>query len=301
MEETILEATGTDNLALLKYAIKNKYEIRFWYYGVEARKKKEAKAKSGTKMNWREVQPVSIGEHEKTGNPILRGWQRMGTTNTEIPAWKTFRLDQIKPGSITVFDGQDGSYYRPFQLPDADFTAGAPKFRPKFDDKMVNSTPQLIMKPGQKIKPNKGAQTHHWVDDGRGGQKSMGPLTEPMVQMKKKRVNPKKVDAPVEEPTTQPDADEKVVDITSDVKPEVTPTKLKKIKKKENSIQNNIVKSKADDVEDDSNTAKNKTGEESPQSKPNLKKIKKKDIPPKEDPLNESSWMGWLLKIVDHG
>jgi hypothetical protein len=149
MNELILETKGGDNLALLKYAIENKYEVLLWYHGVKLRDPKET---GYTKQNWRYVQPVALGYSPKVVEGqrklMLRAWQTRGVSNTVAPGWKTFLVDEIKPGSMVVFDGKDGVYYRPFDIPDG------PDYNDQHDLKMAGGKPFLKIDPSQPPGPN---------------------------------------------------------------------------------------------------------------------------------------------------
>jgi hypothetical protein len=98
---------------LLKYAIENKYEIVFWYRG---KKVSDPSNKKYFRQNWRFAQPVALGYSKASGGLMLRAWQKKGVTNTVLPAWKTFLIDEMK--SITVYDGANGKYYKTFNRPD---------------------------------------------------------------------------------------------------------------------------------------------------------------------------------------
>lgn len=98
---------------LLKYAIENKYEIVFWYRG---KKVSDPSNKKYFRQNWRFAQPVALGYSKASGGLMLRAWQKKGVTNTVIPAWKTFLIDEMK--NITVYDGANGKYYKTFKRPE---------------------------------------------------------------------------------------------------------------------------------------------------------------------------------------
>lgn len=65
-------------------AVNNMHPVRIVYYGP-----------SGTGTGEREIYPVAYGI-STAGNPVVRAFQPQGSTSTEVPAWKFFRLDRIK-------------------------------------------------------------------------------------------------------------------------------------------------------------------------------------------------------------
>ena len=65
-------------------AVNNMHPVRIVYYGP-----------SGTGTGEREIYPVAYGV-STAGNPVVRAFQPQGSTSTEVPAWKFFRLDRIK-------------------------------------------------------------------------------------------------------------------------------------------------------------------------------------------------------------
>lgn len=130
----ILEQSESDKLALLKRAIENKVEISFWYKGLDyiARKQRGA---TNAKQNWRFAQPTDLGLSKASNKWMLRAYQSGGTTNTTQKAWKTFLVDEMS--SITLLDGEEGKYYRPFQEPDGS------NFNKTGDKKMKNDKPKI--------------------------------------------------------------------------------------------------------------------------------------------------------------
>ena len=99
----IIENAGDDKLAILRYAIENKYTVSFWYRGV---KLSDPKEKRYTKQNWRFVEPVALGKSKATGKWMLRAFQTSGSTNTKNGRYKTFLVDEIKDGSVSItYDG----------------------------------------------------------------------------------------------------------------------------------------------------------------------------------------------------
>jgi len=43
---------------------------------------------------YRDIEPYCYG-NSKDDNPVLRGYQLAGVTDTEVPGWKLFRIDKI--------------------------------------------------------------------------------------------------------------------------------------------------------------------------------------------------------------
>jgi hypothetical protein len=166
----ILEETESEKYALLKKAIEDKVEISFWYRGVDylARKKRGA---TNAKQGWRHVQPTDLGRSRASNKLMLRAYQGdKWTTNTKGNAWKTFLVDEMR--TITLLDGKDGVYYKPFKEPSGD---GFEEFR---DKHMVNSKPE--------IKLNKN--------------------TEPVANQNNKTINKEPIEEPInnKEPVNEP-------------------------------------------------------------------------------------------------
>ena len=65
-------------------AINNMHPLRIVYNGP-----------SGTANGERVIYPVAYGI-STAGNPVVRAFQPQGSTSTEVPAWKFFRIDRIK-------------------------------------------------------------------------------------------------------------------------------------------------------------------------------------------------------------
>lgn len=65
-------------------AVNNMHPVRIVYNGP-----------SGTGNGERIIYPVAYGV-STAGNPVVRAFQPQGSTSTEVPAWKFFRLDRIK-------------------------------------------------------------------------------------------------------------------------------------------------------------------------------------------------------------
>jgi predicted DNA-binding transcriptional regulator YafY len=42
------------------------------------------------------IESYTYGIHKTTFNRVLRAWEYQGTTLTEVPGWKLFRLDRIR-------------------------------------------------------------------------------------------------------------------------------------------------------------------------------------------------------------
>ena len=65
-------------------AVNNMHPVRIVYNGP-----------SGTGNGERIIYPVAYGI-STAGNPVVRAFQPQGSTSTEVPAWKFFRIDRIK-------------------------------------------------------------------------------------------------------------------------------------------------------------------------------------------------------------
>ena len=65
-------------------AVNNMHPVRIVYNGP-----------SGTGNGERVIYPVAYGV-STAGNPVVRAFQPQGSTSSEVPAWKFFRLDRIK-------------------------------------------------------------------------------------------------------------------------------------------------------------------------------------------------------------
>ena len=65
-------------------AVNNMHPVRIVYNGP-----------SGTGNGERVIYPVAYGI-STAGNPVVRAFQPQGSTSSEVPAWKFFRLDRIK-------------------------------------------------------------------------------------------------------------------------------------------------------------------------------------------------------------
>lgn len=73
-------------------AINNKKIITIYYAGDQTINK-----------GYREIEPVALGPHIKSGNIVLRAWQRRGSTDTpdNQPGWRLFRMDKITTMDVT--------------------------------------------------------------------------------------------------------------------------------------------------------------------------------------------------------
>lgn len=255
----ILETQGSDKMALLKQAIDNKYEISFWYRGVKV---SDPNNKKYTKQNWRFAQPVAVGYSPKDISPgqkpqlMLRAWQKGGITNTVKPAWKTFLVDEMK--NITVFDGKDGVYYRPFDLPDGN------DYNDLHDLKMLNGRPIIKIDPSTPPGPNLGQKVQKSVEP----KPEVGPkIAEP--------VHPKPKDEPavtkgMKEPIHKPEED--------------------------NSISKQIIKTKKGNIkEPPKEPNKNKPGIK-PESKP--EEPAPIQMEPEEEEQLQESWLMWFKKLL---
>lgn len=67
----------------IESSIDKRQTIRIYYEGDETEVR-----------GWRWIEPYVYGL-SKAGNPIIRAFQIEGVTDTEQPAWKTFRTDRI--------------------------------------------------------------------------------------------------------------------------------------------------------------------------------------------------------------
>jgi hypothetical protein len=74
----------------------------------------------------RTIQVYALGD-SKAGNPVIRVYQPFGDTETEIPTWKTFRLDRIMTWVVL-----NKKFYKPI----SDYDSSIPSFNPSGDDTM---------------------------------------------------------------------------------------------------------------------------------------------------------------------
>jgi hypothetical protein len=122
---TIIENAGDDKLEMLRYAIKNKYAITFWYKGVKV---SDPNNKKYTKQNFRRVEPFALGKSAATDKWMLRAYQFQGVTNTKNDAWKTFLVDEIKDGSVQIVYDNTGTQLKTIDSPRSDYrTDGSDK------------------------------------------------------------------------------------------------------------------------------------------------------------------------------
>ena len=119
LSELILEATSRSKV---EDAIERKQRIRIYYRGGE-----------GEISGYRNIEPYVLGL-SKAGNPILRAWQINGTTATEAPMWKTFRLDKI-----TDWRPFPNFFYSPI----SDSDSSIPDYRENGDDSMTTIYKQV--------------------------------------------------------------------------------------------------------------------------------------------------------------
>lgn len=201
---------------LLKYAIENKYEIVFWYRG---KKVSDPKNKKYFRQNWRFAQPVALGYSKASGNLMLRAWQKKGVTNTVLPAWKTFLIDEMK--NITVYDGANGKYYKTFNRPEGT------DYNEYGDLKMNGIFAQLDL--GKKPGENKGLvqPKPETEPETEPGQKAQKPQDVPNVAKKPE------VKTPVHFQPTKPEVETEPEELTPD---EV----IKQDNKVLNRIKNNL-------------------------------------------------------------
>lgn len=75
---------------------------------------------------WRDVEPYVRGV-SLADNDVIRLWVRKGVTKTEIPGWKTFRLDRVTTWNNT---------FEKFDTPISDRDNTAPKYNSKGDKLM---------------------------------------------------------------------------------------------------------------------------------------------------------------------
>ena len=79
-------------------AVRNMRPVRITYNGP-----------SGTGKGEREIYPVAYGI-STAGNPVVRAFQPQGSTSTEVPSWKFFRLDRVtswQNDNSRTFDPKD--------------------------------------------------------------------------------------------------------------------------------------------------------------------------------------------------
>lgn len=100
------DAPRTSIRARMEYAIKNRIPVSFYYRGPSD------EVQSGRRIK---VEPVASGLTKK-GNLAFRGWvQPPSTSKTGFSkhGWRTFLLDRISPGSLTIYDEEQFDNKRP--------------------------------------------------------------------------------------------------------------------------------------------------------------------------------------------
>ena len=154
----IIEDASGDKLAILRYAIENKYAITFWYRGSKVGDPGE---KRYTRQNYRRVEPVALGKSAKTGKDMLRAFQFAGVTNTKNGVYKTFLVDEIKDGSIQILYDATGKQLRTFDTNKQTYTdayGNRAEFKRNGDDlKMANGRSEKFVdtsKPAGNTNPN---------------------------------------------------------------------------------------------------------------------------------------------------
>ena len=123
-------------------AVKNMHPVWIAYNGP-----------SGGGKNRRLIYPVAYGL-STAGNPVVRAFQPQGSTSTDVPAWKLFRLDRIKtwrninsktfnPGDLRGFnDGGDEQIETLYAIAPAG--KGTPVYKPaepKEPEKIITGHP----------------------------------------------------------------------------------------------------------------------------------------------------------------
>lgn len=303
MKELIFETTGTDKIALLTYAIVNKYQIVFHYNGVNvADPTKPNYTKKGLRYY---VQPVALGRSNKSQRMMFRGWQTGGVTNTEIPKWKTFIIDEIA-GSINVWDGAYGSGWKPFTN---QVTEPGEEFNQLTDGSMIGS-PAIVndeMRADITVAEKEVASGKILVmDESQDGGPNLNLLLpkedkpevsvvpmEPKMSVKDKRLEreakeaQKKADALKNRLIQKTKRDNDKLD---KLKP------ISDVVDDDNSIDNSIIPVNLDDKNIDNHNPNNinKNGTPPEQS------VNPEEEPvPEEDPLKESSgWLQWIEKLL---
>ena len=112
--EIILEAIGKPEILS---SLGSKQVVTIYYAGDET-----------INAGYRDIEVYALGI-SKRGNPVIRAWQKRGVTDTEIPAWKLFRVDKIKS-----WRPKKGEFFR---KPISDRKRNVPKFNPKGDKSMM--------------------------------------------------------------------------------------------------------------------------------------------------------------------
>jgi hypothetical protein len=113
LKNLILEVASRSEI---EESIETHRTVRIYYEGDETEVK-----------GWRWIEPYVYGL-SKAGNPIIRAFQTEGVTDTEQPAWKTFRADKITRWIRTP---------KIFFQPISDRNPSVPKYRENGDDGMI--------------------------------------------------------------------------------------------------------------------------------------------------------------------
>ena len=113
LKNLILEVASRSEI---EESIETHRTVRIYYEGDETEVK-----------GWRWIEPYVYGL-SKAGNPIIRAFQIEGVTDTEQPAWKTFRADKITRWIRTP---------KIFFQPISDRNPSVPKYRENGDDGMI--------------------------------------------------------------------------------------------------------------------------------------------------------------------
>ena len=113
LNNLILEST---NRSEIEDAIEKHRTCRVYYDGDET-----------ISSGWRWVEPYVLGI-SKANNSIVRVFQIEGVTDTEQPAWKTFRVDKISQWVRTP---------RMFYVPISDRDPSVPKYNSMGDKSMI--------------------------------------------------------------------------------------------------------------------------------------------------------------------
>lgn len=113
MEELILEVASRSQV---EESIEKKQRIRIYYNGDDT-----------INAGYRNIEPYVLGL-SKAGNPVLRAWQINGSTDTETPGWKMFRLDKISSWK---------PYHSYFYQAISDSDSSAPTYNTRGDDSMT--------------------------------------------------------------------------------------------------------------------------------------------------------------------
>ncbi len=113
LKDLILEVASRSEI---EESIETHRTVRIYYEGDETMVK-----------GWRWIEPYVYGL-SKAGNPIIRAFQIEGVTDTEQPAWKTFRADKI-----TRWIRTPKIFYQPI----SDRDSSVPRYRENGDSGMI--------------------------------------------------------------------------------------------------------------------------------------------------------------------